>query len=121
MIQNAMIRYSLIFKILTVTALATVLIMSLRPSVDLGSIPQTDKLVHFLAYGVLAGLVRLGWPKVWGGTIFLSLAIFGIGIELAQNFMAVGRHGSVADTLANLLGAALVLFLFHIFWTRHRR
>ena len=116
-----MFKYANLFKILTFVALTVILVMSLRPSVSMGSVPHMDKLVHLGAYGFLAGLIRLGWPKLWGGLIFLALAIFGIGIELAQHFMAVGRTGSLADTLANMLGAALALIIFHIFWTRHRR
>ncbi len=116
-----MTQYALIFKILTFAALTVILVMSLRPSVNMGSVLHMDKLVHLGAYAVLAGLVRFGWPKLWGGLIFLGLAIFGIGIELAQHYMAVGRTGSLADTLANILGAALALIIFHIFWTRHQR
>lgn len=116
-----MTKYASLFKILTGLALMTILVMSLRPSVNVGSIPHIDKLVHLGAYAVLAGLARLGWPKLWGGLIFIGLAIFGIGIELAQHFMAVGRTGSLADTVANMLGAALALIVFHIFWTRNQR
>ena len=116
-----MTKLSLIFKILTLTALATVLVMSLRPSVGMGGPIYMDKIMHLGAYGVLAGLARLGWPKLWGGTIFLGLGVFGIGIEIAQHLMSLGRTGSLADTLANLLGAALALIFFHIIWTRHQR
>jgi len=94
--------------------------MSLRPSVSVGDVPHIDKLLHLAAYGVLAGLVRLGWPKLWGGWIFLGLALFGGGIEIAQHLMALGRTGSIADLIANVLGAALVLIFFHFMWTnRH--
>ena len=116
-----MTKFSLIFKILTLAALVTVLIMSLRPAVDMGGPVHVDKIMHLGAYGVLAGLARLGWPELWGGTIFLGLGFFGIGIEIAQHLMPLGRMGSLADTTANLLGAALALIFFHIIWTRHQR
>ena len=116
-----MTKYSLIFKILTLAALATVLVMSLRPSVSLGGPAHADKILHLGAYAVLAGLARLGWPRLWGGALFLCLALFGIGIEMGQHLMAAGRTGSFADIVANLLGAALALIIFHIFWTRHQR
>jgi len=116
-----MTKYAFVFKALTLAALAVVLVMSLRPSVNLGSAPHMDKVVHLGAYAVLAGLTRLGWPSLWGGIIFAGLAIFGIGIELAQHFMDLGRTGSLADIFANMLGAALALIVFHIFWTRHQR
>ncbi len=110
-----------LFKILTVLALISVLMMSLRPSVNLGGPVHFDKVMHVIAYGVLAGLARLGWPKVWGGLLFLLLVAFGIFIEFLQHFMAIGRTGTVGDALANLTGVALALTFFHFFWTRHTR
>ena len=108
------------FRILTVMALLTVAYMSLRPSLSMGGIPHTDKVLHFLAYGVLAGLARLGWLKTWGGWIFIGMSVFGISIEIGQYMMALGRTGSLADAVANCAGAALPLLLFHFIWTRHQ-
>lgn len=109
-----------LFKCLTLAALAVILIMSLKPSVSIGPIANMDKLLHFGAYGILAGLARLGWPKLWGGWIFLGLAMFGCGIEVAQETMNLGRTGSIADIIANLLGTAFPLLIFHAVWTRHQ-
>ncbi len=109
-----------IFRLLTLAALLTVAYMSLRPSLSVGGVAHLDKVLHFGAYGVLAGLARLGWMRNWGGWIFLGLAVFGIAIEIAQHTMALGRTGSIADTLANLAGAGFALILFHFFWTRHQ-
>ena len=108
-----MISVSHLFKCLTIAALAVILVMSLRPSVSIGDVPNMDKLVHFGAYTVLAFLARLGWPKLWGGWIFLGLALFGVGIEVAQEMMNLGRTGSLADIVANLLGTAFPLLVFH--------
>ena len=116
-----MTKFSLLFKGLTFAALLVVLVMSLRPSVSIGDVPHADKLVHLAAYAVLSGLARLGWPKVWGGLIFAGLAVFGIGIEVAQHTMNLGRTGSIVDILANLLGTALPLVFFHYVWIRHQR
>jgi VanZ family protein len=110
-----------IFKCLTLLAICVIVVMSLRPSVSMGGIAHIDKVLHFAAYAGLAGLARLGWPKLWGGWIFLIFAILGIAIEIAQHMMNVGRMGSLGDVAANLIGAALPLILFHIFWTRHHR
>lgn len=110
----------LIFRFLTIAALLTVTYMSLRPNLSTGGVPHADKLLHFGAYAVLAGMARLGWPRQWGGWIFLGLAVFGIAIELAQHTMDLGRTGSLADTIANLAGAAAALVFFHYFWTRHK-
>ena len=116
-----MFKFSLFFKGLTIVALSLVLVMSLRPSVSVGDMAHADKLMHLAAYAVLSGLARLGWPKLWGGLIFAGLAVFGIGIEIAQYFMHLGRTGSFADVIANLIGAALPLFIFHFVWIRHQR
>lgn len=110
-----------IFKGLTLAALVLILVMSLRPSISVGGAAHMDKVLHFGAYAVLTGLARLGWPKLWGGWIFLFFAGFGIAIEIAQHMMSVGRTGSVADVVANLIGAALPLIFFHFIWTRHHR
>ena len=109
-----------IFKCLTLAALAVIIVMSLKPSVSIGSVPNMDKLLHFGAYASLAGLARLGWPKLWGGWIFLGLGLFGGGIETAQHMMNIGRMGSMADLVANLLGAVFSLLIFHLVWTRHQ-
>jgi VanZ family protein len=108
-----------ICKALTFLAVLVVLIMSLRPTVAVGGIPHMDKVLHFAAYAGLAALGRLGWPRLWGGWIFISFATLGIGIEIAQHLMDLGRTGSFADIVANLVGAAVPLIFFHLFWTRH--
>lgn len=116
-----MFKFPLLYKCLSIAALAVVLVMSLRPAVSLGDITHIDKIWHLGTYAVLSTLVRLGWPKLWGGLIFISLSLFGIGIEFAQHFMNLGRTGSIADAAANLIGVAIPLILLHFFWTRHYR
>jgi len=112
---------TLFFRFLTIISLLIITYMSLQPAIPSGNIPYFDKLMHLGAYAVLAGLWRLGWPKFWGGWIFLGLAIFGIAIEFAQHMMGLGRTGSIADAVANMSGAGLALIVFHFLWTRHRR
>lgn len=113
--------FSNLCKCLTFAAVAVIVMMSLRPSLSVGGIAHIDKVLHFGAYAVLAGLARLGWPKLWGGWIFLGFAALGVAIEIAQHTMNLGRTGSLADVAANLLGAAFPLIIFHFFWTRHQR
>lgn len=115
-----MTKFSLLFKCLTFAALGVVIVMSLRPSVSVGGVQHMDKVLHLGAYAVLSGLARLGWLKLWGGLIFIGLASVGVGIEIAQHAMNLGRTGSIADIAANLIGAALPLMIFYFFWTRHQ-
>ncbi len=103
-----------IFRLLTFAAVLTVAYMSLRPSFSVGGVQHMDKILHFGAYGVLAGLARLGWLRMWAGWLFIGLAVFGISIEITQHMMDLGRTGSLADTLANLSGAACALIGFHL-------
>jgi len=68
-----------------------------------------DKLSHVMGHGVLAvyftGLVpRRNWWK-----IFLYLLLFGVGIEIAQYTMHMGREGDPRDVIANSAGALLGL------------
>lgn len=114
-------KFSHFCKFMMVVTTAVILVMSLKPSVPMGGMTHIDKVLHLGAYAVLAGLARLGWPKLWGGWIFLGFAVLGIGIEIAQHTMNVGRDGSLGDIAANLIGTALPLIFFHYFWTRHQR
>jgi glycopeptide antibiotics resistance protein len=48
-------------------------------------------------------------PRNHWWKIFVFLLVFGIGIEFAQHFMAVGRQGDSRDVVANSVGAMLGL------------
>ncbi len=72
--------------------------------------PQTsDKLLHFGAYGVLAGLVGMVWSfdRPWNLKVFvvlaLALSLHGVLDELFQ--IPVGRHADVMDWIADTVGA----------------
>lgn len=73
-----------------------------------------DKVQHFIAYGVLTGLVGLGWPKIRPFFLVFGAFFFGIGIEIAQGLGGYGRTASVLDALANLTGAAAAGLFFFI-------
>ena len=107
-----------IFQILAFLATLAVIILSLRPNLPSVEVSNSDKVMHFLAYGVLAGLTRLGWPRFWGGLIVIGFIGLGIGLEFGQHLMAQGRTASIADALANSAGAILAVTLYHIY---HRR
>ena len=65
-----------------------------------------DKLQHFLAYGLLAGV---GFAARGGRSLMLlaALAALGAAIEALQATLTAGRQGSALDLLANLSGLAL--------------
>lgn len=63
-----------------------------------------DKLNHALAFFVLAGLARAGWPKAGPLRVFLLLTAFGALIEGAQYTMALGREAELLDLVADIVG-----------------
>lgn len=103
-----------IFKILALLSALTIAYLSLRPSFSTGGIQHMDKVHHFLAYAVMAGLFRLGWPRLWGGWIVLGVAAIGVTLEIGQHMMALGRTASIADAIANTLGALMAVLIVHL-------
>lgn len=75
---------------------------TLSPAEQLPAAPGGDKLHHFLAFAALAAPLSFARPRraLW---VVLAAAAFGGAIELVQPH--VGRHGDLADALANTLGA----------------
>ncbi|MGE0255061.1 MAG: VanZ family protein [Alphaproteobacteria bacterium] len=107
--------------------LGAVSVLSLMPyGVDVGDVPQGDKLAHFAAYGLVALAGGLGGARR-GPAIGLALVavLCGLGLEAAQDFVP-GRHASGWDALANAAGAlaglaaALALLARGPAWLRRR-
>ena len=89
-----------------VVLLALISWQSLTPATLQAGIPNLDKLLHALAYAGLAGLAVPAMGRRVGPAILFA-ALWGAGIELAQALMDLGRDGSAADAVANLLGAVV--------------
>lgn len=91
-------------------ACAVIAWLSLAPSSALPSVSLWDKLEHATAYfgltmiGVYAFPLRL--TRLAAG-LFLG----GVGIEIFQSMMALGRQGDPADALANTAGITVGLLL----------
>ena len=66
-----------------------------------------DKLQHFVAYALLAGLGFAARGRS-SPTVLASLAALGAAVEALQATLTSGRQGSALDLLANLAGLALV-------------
>lgn len=79
-----------------------------------------DKLAHAVVYGVLAFLIHraASWPCLACGVIVTaSCGALGAVLEFVQSFVP-GRHPSVADAIANLLGAGLASIVYVKWRTR---
>ena len=87
-----------------------ILWLSLAPTEDLPTVTLWDKLEHAIAYLGLAVLGGAAFPNhLW--RMAGSLFTFGVGAEIFQSMMALGRQGDPADALANTVGIAMGLLL----------
>lgn len=100
------LRRPLLWSGLWICAIALVVVVSLVPAPELPDLPRgSDKIEHFLAYGVLAAAaVQLyaRWPALLGAGI--GLVLLGIGLEHAQGALTQTRIMDRWDALANTLG-----------------
>ncbi|MFM7823653.1 MAG: VanZ family protein, partial [Bacteroidota bacterium] len=80
-----------------------------------------DKLIHVFLYGVLSFLLvgsslkQHMYRRVRYNALTFSLfatSVYGVLIELYQEFVLTDRFGDWADALANFVGALLGLILF---------
>jgi VanZ family protein len=103
---------------------ATIVVASSQSGVALpGGIWQADKIVHFLAFGLLATVtlraLRIDSARSRAAVAVLLVSLFGASDELHQHFTP-GRSCDVFDWLADTLGAGLAVTLY-LFWPAWRR
>ncbi len=88
---------------------AAILLLSHQPV--LPAAPGNDKVAHVIAYTAVGGtylhalVLGTGWPRRVALAFALAVA-FGASDELHQAFVP-GRHASVEDWIADVVGAAL--------------
>lgn len=96
-------------------------ILALQPMPMQGGINHVDKVLHFLAYLVLAGLAFLFVRQIKPFLKYcVALIIYGGIIELLQSFMP-GRYMSFADFVANIGGIAFAVMLVKIYLAQQAR
>lgn len=83
-----------------------VLWLSLAPSEGLPLENIWDKAKHSSAYFVLTVAGSAAFPR-WIWRIAGALFLFGVGVEILQANMDLGRTGDVRDAIANTLGIAV--------------
>ena len=97
--------------------------LSLVPTVSSAQ-DISDKLLHFLAYGGLTALAAAAFPKLKMIYLFLLAAMVGALLEGGQGLLAIGRTASLGDQFANMIGAALTLFIWAclaVLWSALKR
>lgn len=86
------------------------------------SIEFADLIVHVLMYATWILVIYLEIEKQYSGNVrrsrlrmlFVVITV-GIIIEILQELLIPGRYGSLADVLANALGATLMYIGFYRF------
>jgi VanZ family protein len=86
------------------------------------NIPNLDKCIHTFFHLVFAFVWFLFFSKqLQNGTIFKPLLfsvlfsfVFGIVIELLQNFVTTTRNADAFDIVANMVGSILAIFVIVI-------
>ena len=73
---------------------------------------QNDKVMHFVAFGLLAGVAHSAWPGLSLSTLWFLLCVLGVMAEGVQHF-AAGRSFCWRDAVANAIGAGCVLLSLH--------
>ncbi|MES2033811.1 MAG: hypothetical protein V4466_06525 [Pseudomonadota bacterium] len=88
-----------------VAACAVVLWLSLAPTTAIPTVNLWDKVEHAVAYLGLALIGAATFPTRLG-RLAGGLFLLGIGVEVLQATMNLGRQGDPLDALANSLGIA---------------
>lgn len=90
-------------------AVLVVVVGSLTPPVVLELPRNSDKVQHFLAYGLLAAsAVQLFADRQWR-RVGLGLVLLGVALEFAQGALTDNRQADPWDALANSVGVLLGL------------
>ena len=98
---------------------ALIAFASSRSHVAAPHIPNSDKVAHFLAFGLLATLMcRLGHRGRAAGWALLVTSAFGVSDEWHQSFVP-GRTCDVFDWMADTLGATVAVGLY-VGWPWYR-
>lgn len=93
------------------------------PTAESESLPHMDKVMHFMAYGIIAGGTVLSGLRWRAGIVVAVVTGWGVWIEILQNAMPhLGRTGSWPDALANMAGAVCAVGLLLVLntWLKWR-
>ena len=92
---------------------------SLIPVNMSGAPEQSDKVVHFLAYALMASFWPSSWRRSWL-TAFCLAGGLGLLLEFAQGALPTGRFFDPWDAVANAMGAGVGVGAVLV-WSRSTR
>ena len=82
--------------------------LSLEPTTALPKVSLSDKIEHLIAYFGLAVIGAYAFPPHLK-RLAIGLFLGGVGVEVLQALMGLGRQGDPLDALANTIGITLGL------------
>jgi VanZ family protein len=103
------------YRALAVALALLILAVSMIPGSGTPDTGHADKLLHTAGYAVLAWLGARALPatsRIDAAGVLVAVVLFGAGVELLQPI--VGRHTSLLDAIANLVGATAGLVCWHV-------
>ena len=71
-----------------------------------------DKLLHISIFALLGFVFRIGFPRMRFFIFFLIMFIYGLGTEILQREMHLGRSMELLDLFADLLGVLMGYFTY---------
>ena len=80
-----------------------------------------DKFEHMLAFGTLASVATLAFPKAAPWRIAERLSFFGALIEVAQSLPIIRRDGDFRDWIADTIAVVVVAAIVSLLLPRLRR
>ena len=105
------LRFRRLWIALGVLGVVAVLVVCLVPTVPGPQFSGADKLEHVIAYLVLTSWFAALVERRGYAWVALALLAFGVSIEFAQSWMAVGRQGDWHDVLANVTGISIGMLI----------
>jgi VanZ family protein len=95
-----------LYKMIWATYVVALIVGSLIP-VDMSGAPdQSDKLLHFLAYGLMVFFWPAGWKSFRLSPFWLAAGL-GLLLEMGQGALPTGRFMDIYDAAANAAGAGI--------------
>lgn len=83
---------------------------------------KPDKIVHLILFGVLSYLLIRAFLEKGRGSMLSSNAklfaiiftsLYGVLVEVLQEYVFIGRHGDVYDSIADAVGGLIGLWFFN--------
>jgi VanZ family protein len=105
------LRHRRLWVVLSTVIVAAIVYASLMPAVSLPLSGYSDKAEHFAAYCGLAVWFTGLYPRTRYWRVVAALLALGLGLEIAQGVMRLGRSAELLDMVANAAGVGTGLLL----------